>query len=65
MDNAARLWALSAVGMYVRHDIVPQLFLLSLGNLVIDVFYMGSQLLDLRLAYVQSHLGFGLGEGHP
>ena len=65
VDNAARPRALRPISVYVRHDVVPQNFLLRLGDIVIDVLYVRPQLFDLRLAYVQPHLRFGLGERDP
>ena len=65
MDDAARLRTLRAVGMDVRHDVVAQNFFLRLGHLEVDVLDVRPQLLDLRLADVQSHLRLGLGERHP
>ena len=56
VDDAARLRTLGAVGMDVRHDVVPQNFFLRLGHLEVDVLDVRPQLLDLRLADVQSHL---------
>ena len=57
--------ALLAVGVDMRHHIVPYLALTRLCDLVIHLILMGAQLLELRLGDGQPQLLLGLGQSNP
>ena len=65
MDDGHRLGALCAVGVNMSHDVVAQLLLFFRRHLVVDIVYVGLQLLHLLLRNRQTKLHLRPRKSHP
>lgn len=67
VDDGHRGRTSRPIGVDVRHDVVPELLLLLLGEIVVDDLGVFYHLLDLLLRDFarQAQLPLGLGEGNP
>src|SRR5262245_42592035 len=65
MDDPARRWTLIAVGMDVRHHIVPQPPLMRLSRRKVDRVDIPPQRLNLRLRNREAQLRFRLSQPNP
>ena len=65
MDDAARVRADVAIGVNVRHDVVPHALLMPAGVVIVDVVDVLLHLIDLCLGDVQPQLFLGLGQRDP
>ena len=65
VDDRPRGGANVAVGVHVRHHIVPEAAFVAVGSGKVDVVDVGLQLGDLLGGDGQAELGLGLGQGYP
>ncbi len=65
MDNGPRQGTLVAIGVHVRHDIMPQLTLVLLRHVKIDLVDVCAHFLQLVVANIDSQFLLGLGQRDP
>ena len=65
MDDSFGFRALYSISIYMRHDIVTYLTFTFLGNVIIDIFCMLFQFIDLLLCNVKAKLFLCLSKCDP